>query len=57
MATTLVTEEAWNAELETKHQQVVEWLRSENLDGVLLKRMRISHGSRRRCGGARAHSQ
>ena len=35
---TLVTEEAWNAELEAKHKQVVEWLRSENLDGVLLKR-------------------
>jgi antitoxin VapB len=36
--TTLVTEEAWNAELDAKHNQVVEWLRSENLDGVLLKR-------------------
>jgi Xaa-Pro dipeptidase len=36
--TTLVTEEAWNAELETKHQQVVDWLRSEGLDGLLLKR-------------------
>jgi Xaa-Pro dipeptidase len=35
---TLVAEEAWNAELEAKHQQLVEWLRSENLDGVLLKR-------------------
>ena len=35
---TLVTEEAWNAELEAKHTQVVEWLRSEGLDGVLLKR-------------------
>jgi antitoxin VapB len=35
---TLVTEEAWNAELETKHNQVVDWLRSEDLDGLLLKR-------------------
>jgi len=35
---TLVTEEAWNAELEAKHNQVVDWLRSEGLDGVLLKR-------------------
>ena len=35
---TLVAEEAWNAELGAKHQQVVEWLRAENLDGVLLKR-------------------
>src|SRR5882762_6341064 len=35
---TLIAEEAWNAELEAKHQQVVKWLRAENLDGVLLKR-------------------
>jgi Xaa-Pro dipeptidase len=35
---TLVSEEAWNTELDAKHNQVVEWLRSENLDGVLLKR-------------------
>ncbi len=34
----LVAEEAWNAELGAKHQQVLEWLRAENLDGVLLKR-------------------
>lgn len=34
----LVTEEAWNAELDSKHFQVVEWLRSEGLDGLLLKR-------------------
>jgi len=35
---TLVSQEAWNTELENKHIQIVEWLRSENLDGVLLKR-------------------
>jgi len=35
---TLVTEAAWNTELEAKHKQVLEWLRAENLDGVLLKR-------------------
>src|SRR5208282_4368337 len=35
---TIVTEEAWNAELGAKHNQVVDWLRSEGLDGVLLKR-------------------
>lgn len=35
---TLVTQEAWNAELEAKHDQVVEWLRNEELDGLLLKR-------------------
>ena len=35
---TLVTEEAWNGELETKHQKLVEWLKSERLDAVLLRR-------------------
>ncbi len=35
---TIVSQEAWNAELGAKHQQVVEWLRSEALDGILLKR-------------------
>ncbi len=35
---TLVTQEAWNAELEFKHNQIVEWLQSERLDGILLKR-------------------
>lgn len=36
--TTLVTQETWNAELEAKHNQVVEWLQGEGLDGLLLKR-------------------
>jgi antitoxin VapB len=36
--TTLVSQEAWNVELEAKHQQVIAWLRSEGLDGILLKR-------------------
>jgi len=36
--TTLVSQQAWNTELEAKHNQVVEWLRSEDLDGILLKR-------------------
>src|SRR5450756_484522 len=36
--TTIVAEETWNAELDAKHNQVVEWLRSENLDGILLRR-------------------
>ena len=35
---TLVTEAAWNAELNAKHDQVVDWLRNEGLDGLLLKR-------------------
>ena len=36
--TTLVSEAEWNAELDAKHDQVVEWLRSEGLNGVLLRR-------------------
>jgi Xaa-Pro dipeptidase len=35
---TLVTEAAWNAELESKHEQLLEWLRREKLAGVLLRR-------------------
>jgi Xaa-Pro dipeptidase len=36
--TTLVTEAAWNAELEAKHEKLVEWLRAQKLAGVLLRR-------------------
>ena len=36
--TTLVTQEAWNTELDAKHNQVVDWLRGEGLDGLLLRR-------------------
>jgi antitoxin VapB len=36
--TTLVTEAAWNAELEAKHEQLVEWLRAQKLAGVLFRR-------------------
>ena len=35
---TLVEREAWNAELELKHNRVVEWLGREDLDGLLLRR-------------------
>jgi Xaa-Pro dipeptidase len=35
---TLVTEAAWNAELEAKHQQLVEWLKAQGLAGVLIRR-------------------
>ena len=35
---TLVSETAWNAELEDKHQKLVEWLRGKNLEGVLIRR-------------------
>jgi len=35
---TIVSQEAWNAELDAKHNQVVEWLGSRDLDGILLRR-------------------
>jgi antitoxin VapB len=35
---TLVSEADWNAELEAKHQKLVEWIRREKLGGVLLRR-------------------
>ena len=35
---TLVTEAAWNAELDTKHEKLVEWMRAQKLAGVLIKR-------------------
>src|SRR5579864_2236638 len=35
---TLVTESAWNAELDAKHNALVKWLRSEDLAGVLIRR-------------------
>jgi len=36
--TTLATEVAWNAELDAKHNQLVEWLGAQHLAGVLLRR-------------------
>lgn len=35
---TLVSESDWSAELEQKHNQVVDWLKSQRLAGVLLRR-------------------
>jgi antitoxin VapB len=35
---TLATEAAWNEELEAKHEKLVEWLKSQQLAGVLLRR-------------------
>ena len=35
---TLVTESAWNAELDAKHDKLVEWLKSQRLAGVLIRR-------------------
>jgi Xaa-Pro dipeptidase len=35
---TVVTESAWNEELESKHQKLVEWLKANNLEGVLIRR-------------------
>lgn len=36
--TTLATEAAWNAELDAKHEKLVEWMRGQQLAGVLLRR-------------------
>lgn len=36
--TTLVTEAAWNAELDAKHERLVEWLSAQGLAGVLIRR-------------------
>jgi antitoxin VapB len=36
--TTIVTESAWNAELDTKHEKLVEWLQTQGLAGVLIRR-------------------
>jgi antitoxin VapB len=35
---TIVTEADWNAELEAKHEKLVEWLRAQRLEGVLIRR-------------------
>jgi antitoxin VapB len=35
---TLVTEAAWNAELDVKHEQLVEWMKAQELAGVLIRR-------------------
>jgi antitoxin VapB len=35
---TLVTEAAWNAELDAKHERLVEWLGVQGLAGVLIRR-------------------
>lgn len=35
---TLVSQAAWNDELEAKHQKLIEWLKSQKLGGVLLRR-------------------
>lgn len=36
--TTLVSEPDWNAELDLKHDRLVEWMRAQNLAGVLIRR-------------------
>ena len=36
--TALVTEAAWNAELEGKHERLVEWMKAQHLAGVLIRR-------------------
>ena len=35
---TLVPEAEWNAELEAKHHNLVEWMRAQGLEGVLIRR-------------------
>jgi len=35
---TLVAEAAWNAELEAKHERLVEWMRGQGLAGILIRR-------------------
>ena len=35
---TLVTEAAWNAELDAKHERLVDWLKGHGLAGVLIRR-------------------
>jgi Xaa-Pro dipeptidase len=35
---TLVSEAAWNAELDAKHDRLVEWLKSQGLAGILIRR-------------------
>jgi antitoxin VapB len=35
---TIVTQAAWNAELEAKHEKLVEWMKSQDLAGVLIRR-------------------
>src|SRR3984957_881114 len=35
---TLVTEAAWNAELDAKHELLVEWLKGQGLAGILIRR-------------------
>lgn len=36
--TTIVSQQAWNEELEYKHKQVVDWLRANHIAGVLIRR-------------------
>ena len=36
--TTIVPEAAWNAELDAKHEKLVEWLKAQGLAGVLIRR-------------------
>jgi len=35
---TIVTQAAWNDELESKHQKLVEWLKAQKLAGILIRR-------------------
>lgn len=35
---TIVSQSAWNDELQNKHARLIEWLKSQNLSGVLIRR-------------------
>ncbi|MGA2651876.1 MAG: aminopeptidase P family N-terminal domain-containing protein [Terracidiphilus sp.] len=35
---TIVTQAAWNAELDAKHEKLVEWMKAQGLAGVLIRR-------------------
>src|ERR1700677_3143616 len=35
---TLVTEAAWNGELDAKHEQLIEWMKAQGLAGILIRR-------------------
>ncbi|MGA2850786.1 MAG: aminopeptidase P family N-terminal domain-containing protein [Terracidiphilus sp.] len=35
---TIVTQPAWSAELEAKHEKLVEWMRAQGLSGILIRR-------------------
>ena len=35
---TIVTQAAWNAELDAKHEKLIEWMKAQGLSGILIRR-------------------